>query len=289
LTSWELQQWQLAWLQAELSAQTQQSLVNAYRQLVAQGVPLPDPVLRNAELALQSARTLASSWKSRLSQLAGLSEAQLQALLQQHQLVSRVALTAPQEGWAVPAELAVGQFLTPDQALAEILPSSVPQIRARVPEPLWNAIRQASAGRFRPAWVGWPVWSARLFYLEEIQTADQQRFVWAQLQDAPENLPLNLRGSLTVDINGSQAAVLAVPATALWREGNQWAVFVYHRDRDTFEYRPVVVGKVNDQWAEIRTGLQPGEEVAVTCVPDLRRHYGRLRSATGIYSGHCED
>lgn len=289
LASWELQQWQLAWLQAELSAQTQESLLTSYRELLSQGVLLPEQTIRQAELSWHSARSLAESWKLRLCQIAGLTEAQLQTLQREHKLINTLVLAAPTDGWVIPNEIAIGQFVSTEPTVAEILPMSAAQVRARVPDTLWNEVRRAQVARFRPAWSGRPVWSARVFLLEDIQTGNEQRYLWAQLEDVPDHVPVNLSGTLTLEVNGSDAAVLVVPTSALWWEGNQPAVFVYHRDTDTFEYRPVKLGQGNDQWTEIQAGLQAGEEVAITAVPELRRHYGRLRSSTGIYGNPGED
>jgi multidrug efflux pump subunit AcrA (membrane-fusion protein) len=113
---------------------------------------------------------------------------------------------------------------------------------------------------------------------------------WVQLLDAPASVPENLAGMLSVELPENGQARLAVPISAIWWEGTESAVFVYHRDRDIFEYRPVRIGQRNDLWAEIIHGLHAGEEIAVTCIPDLRRHYGRLRlSGQGVYCDHCRD
>jgi|GEM_PF-1692230 len=289
LASLELQQWQLSWLQAELSAHAARETLKGYRELLASGAPLPEQVIRAAELAEQSAQILADSWKNRLTQLAGLTPTQLEALRQKHELAPILTLRAPRDGWLIPTDLAVGQFLSVGESPAELLPQRGWQIRARVPDPLWGLIQPGAVARFRPAWSGQPVWSARIARLEDAAEENGQRYAWAELLGTDLPLPESLTGMLTVELSGNGTAKLAVPLSALWWEGTEAAVFVYHRPHDLFEYRPVRVGQRNDLWAEIVHGLQAGEEVAVTCVPDLRRHYGRLRTDQGVYGDHHHD
>jgi cobalt-zinc-cadmium efflux system membrane fusion protein len=288
--SLELQQWQLAWLQAELTARAQREIVKGYRELLAAGAPLPEQVVRNAELAAQSAETQATSWKHRLTQWLGLDEAQLEAVLQKRELIPLLTLRAPRDGWLIPAELAMGQFVSPNEPVAELLPMQGWYVRARVPEPMWNLLRPGAKARFRPAVTGRPTWLAQVIRLEDLADENGQRLAWVQLLDAPASVPENLAGMLSVELPENGQARLAVPISAIWWEGNESAVFVYHRDRNIFEYRPVRIGQRNDLRAEIIQGLRAGEEIAVTCIPDLRRHYGRLRlSGQGVYCDHCRD
>ncbi|MCS7166428.1 MAG: efflux RND transporter periplasmic adaptor subunit [Gemmatales bacterium] len=289
VVSWELQQWQLAWLQSELTAQSQENLVNAYRELIGQGIPLSEQVLRNTELTWRSTRALADGYKSRLRQVGGFSDAELQMLLREHKLVSTLTLTAPRPAWAIPADWPIGQLISPSDALFEMYPATNFQLRARLPEFMSSSPNVDAQARFRPGLAGQPLWMARIFYLEEGRVGEPQRYLWAQLEDAPRDLPMHLQGSLTVELSGPDAPVLAVPSSALWWEGTHAAVFVYHPERDLFEYRPVTVGRTNDLWAEIRSGLKAGEYVATSAVAHLRRHYGRLRSGTGFYCEHCKD
>jgi len=55
--------------------------------------------------------------------------------------------------------------------------------------------------------------------------------------------------------------VLRVPASALFREGRDWAVFVNERGRARL--RRIEVGLMNDRFAEVRKGLREGDRVAL--------------------------
>lgn len=56
-------------------------------------------------------------------------------------------------------------------------------------------------------------------------------------------------------------SVLTVPSSALFREGNQWAVFVVRDQRATM--RTVAVGKNNGTYAEVLSGVEPNERVVL--------------------------
>ncbi len=55
--------------------------------------------------------------------------------------------------------------------------------------------------------------------------------------------------------------VLRVPGGALFRRGNEWAVFVVEADRA--KLRPVVLGRRNNLHAEVVGGLNAGDKVVI--------------------------
>lgn len=55
--------------------------------------------------------------------------------------------------------------------------------------------------------------------------------------------------------------VLRLPATAMFRRGDGWAVFVVRGGRARLQ--PVQVGAVNDDFAELRAGAEEGEQVII--------------------------
>jgi HlyD family secretion protein len=55
--------------------------------------------------------------------------------------------------------------------------------------------------------------------------------------------------------------VLRVPLSALFRQGDQWAVFVEQRGRAVL--REVQIGQGNGLEAEVRSGLEAGERVVL--------------------------
>ena len=57
------------------------------------------------------------------------------------------------------------------------------------------------------------------------------------------------------------AKALVVPVGALFRAGDQWAVFVVQDG--TAQTRPVEIGHRNNRIAEVLSGLRPGDQVVL--------------------------
>jgi multidrug efflux pump subunit AcrA (membrane-fusion protein) len=77
-------------------------------------------------------------------------------------------------------------------------------------------------------------------------------------------------------IRGESAPTLAVPRSAVLREGTHAVLFVQKPD-GVFERRFVQTGRNDDLFVEITHGLQEAEPVAVQGAPDLQTAYASVR------------
>jgi cobalt-zinc-cadmium efflux system membrane fusion protein len=83
--------------------------------------------------------------------------------------------------------------------------------------------------------------------------------------------------SMTISA-GVHSAAATVPLGAVLSDGSETYVFVKKPDStDYFDRRPVEVGNRDDRYVEIRSGLEPGELVAVGGVQELRTAYAAVR------------
>jgi HlyD family secretion protein len=69
-------------------------------------------------------------------------------------------------------------------------------------------------------------------------------------------------------VTDKAARVLRVPTSALFRDRDQWAVFVNEKGRA--KLKPVELGLMNDRFAEIRGGLREGEDVVLFPAETIR-------------------
>jgi len=86
-----------------------------------------------------------------------------------------------------------------------------------------------------------------------------------------DNSEAKLRPGTSVDVEivtAEAQGVLAVPDRAVFREGDSWAVFVIESGHA--ELRKVEVGLRNEDWAEIRAGLQPTDVVIAELTNDIK-------------------
>jgi multidrug efflux pump subunit AcrA (membrane-fusion protein) len=79
--------------------------------------------------------------------------------------------------------------------------------------------------------------------------------------DPPHLLKSNMTAILTVTV-GSRGHTLAVPHAAVIQDGAESAVFV--QEDGAFHKRTVLLGIRDDRYAEVRSGLEAGEQVVTT-------------------------
>ncbi|MEJ7594338.1 MAG: hypothetical protein WKF77_22610 [Planctomycetaceae bacterium] len=105
---------------------------------------------------------------------------------------------------------------------------------------------------------------------------DRTLSVWVELTQMPR-VPMqhNMLARLTIE-TGESSPRLAVPRTAVVREGTRAYVFI-RKDDDVFERRFVLLGRSDDTMIEIREGLTAGESIAVRGAPQLQTGYAALR------------
>jgi multidrug efflux pump subunit AcrA (membrane-fusion protein) len=81
------------------------------------------------------------------------------------------------------------------------------------------------------------------------------------------------RVTLTAD---RPPAILAVPLEAVIRDGLRSFVFVRKPD-GTFERRRIELGRADDRFFEVKSGLFRGENIATGGVPQLQTAYAAVR------------
>jgi cobalt-zinc-cadmium efflux system membrane fusion protein len=82
-----------------------------------------------------------------------------------------------------------------------------------------------------------------------------------------------VRITLTTD---RPASSLAVPLNAVVRDGLRSFVFVQKAD-GTFDRRRVELGRADDRFVEIKSGLTSGEMIATSGVPQIQTAYAAVR------------
>jgi Cu(I)/Ag(I) efflux system membrane fusion protein len=275
IASLDFQSLQLDLIQAELSARLHQATLDSYAR-----VELPAGIQRQlvqeAETNLLIARARVESLTRRLAAI-GLTAREMEEIRTRQQVRSSFWLRAPLEGQVIPAELAVGQVVKEGAALFEVRDTRKLWVRGRLYDHELARVREGQLARLRLASLPGFVAEARVARVETFNhQGDLVRAAWLEVDNASGRLVEGMLGRLAV-ATGPAAESLAVPITALQREGRSWSVFVYDAKKDQFVPRQVEVGRQDDRFAEIHAGLQPREEIAVTAVADLRRGYGRVK------------
>jgi len=261
------------------------------------------PQRRLVELEAQrtTGRNRVDALRNRLAAL-GMTPDELTALADGGKVAEALPVRAPIAGRVVDFARVVGQAVRPDEPLVEVHDLSRPLIVGFVTERDLARLRPGLPARVRltsspdeavPATV---VRSGRVFV-----AADQTLSVWAR-PEPPAGLVLRHRQLARVSlVVATRPPALAVPLRAVAFEGGQPYVFVSPPGRfevaglaaglpaglagraaadksgGTFERRPVTLGRTDDRFAEVATGLRPGEVVAVAGVAGLQTAFASVR------------
>lgn len=236
---------------------------------------LPRRQIVEAEATATSAANRRDSL-SRQLQLVGLTAGQLDSLTKNRTVVPTLPVRAAVAGTVVTFDRIVGQSVRADEPLFEIHDLVRPWVQGFVSEQELVRVRVGQPARVRP--IGEPdafmtgkvVRSGRTF-----GASNRTLSIWVELDGDPTR-PLRhgqmARTALVVD---APPQVLAVPHGAVVRDGIRSYVFV--RTGDTFDRREVGVGRRDDRFVEVTSGLKAGEIIAITASEELNTAWASVR------------
>ena len=207
----------------------------------------------------------------------GLSAERIERLLERKELAETLPVRAPRDGVAVQFDKALGQVIKAEEPLFEVHDLSQGYAQGFLSEREWSAIRIGQKVRVRlvsdPSFLaeGTVARSGHAFGMD-----NRVLSIWVDLDRKP-TLPLrhNLLARLTVTIDRPDP-VLAVPASAIVREGTASFVFVLG-EQGVFSRRSIEAGRSDDRFVEISAGLAPGERIAVQGTTALQTAYANIR------------
>lgn len=173
-----------------------------------------------------------------------------------------VRLVAPISGLVSATHIVVGEPVSPDKVLAEILDLTEVYALARVPEHLASRLRAGQKARISVAAVSGEPFVADLEHLGALADAEAGTVEAAfHVRNPQLALRPGMRAEFSI-IVATRRDVTSIPRSALQGEPSNRFVYVKHFDLpNAFIKAPVVVGQGNDRSVEIVRGLFPADEV----------------------------
>lgn len=173
-----------------------------------------------------------------------------------------VKLTAPISGLVSKVNLSPGQPVSPDAELIEILDLSVVEAVANVPQHLAGRLKLGQKAYIKVHALPDKVFEAKLVHMAAVadEAAGTMEAAF-HLSNPDQSLRPGMRGEFNIVLS-TRENVTSVPRGAI--QGSAQDRFVYVKDyelKNAFVKVPVVVGVMNDRYAEILSGLLPGDEV----------------------------
>lgn len=175
-----------------------------------------------------------------------------------------VMLASPMAGRIAKVDIAVGQPITPDQSLIEIVDLDVVEASARVPEHLASKLKKGLRAHIRvPGFPDKP-FEADLAHIGAYAEGESGTLEAAFHVQNPENLLVpGMRAEFNIVISNRED-VMSVPRAAI--QGDASGRFVYIKDYElehAYVRTPVVLGASNHDMVEVKKGLLAGDEVVV--------------------------
>ena len=246
---------------AERSAASAQAALLAAEHRLTFATQQRDRDEAQAKADLISQRQLDQTRDAYAAALASRDQARQQRALAQNQ--SRYTqLVADRDGRITGEQAEVGQVLAAGQPVFGFAWSGERDVYIDVPE---TRVAQVTVGQ--PATVAVPAMPGATFAAkvrDVSPAADPQARTYRvklALDDQGSRLPLGMTAAVTLS-TGATVHGVRVPATALFHQGEQPAVWVMKRDA-TLELRPVTVLRYGARDVLVGSGLRPGEQVVM--------------------------
>lgn len=175
-----------------------------------------------------------------------------------------IMLSAPIAGLISKVDIAVGQPITADQSLIEIIDLETVEAAAHVPQHLAGKLALGQTARIRVSAVPDQVFEAKLAHLGAYADEDSGTIEAAFHVPNPDKL---LRPGMRAEFSiatSRRENVMSIPREAI--QGDAGGRFVYVKDyelKNAFVKTEVKTGEMNDSRVEITSGLLPGDEVVV--------------------------
>ncbi len=309
IASLELMNLQLDLIRADLDAQL---LEETYTRRSQSRDAVPERQLLETEARLKAARIQRDGLKQKLLSI-GLSPAQIETVLTRKEALPALPLRAPISGTIVRFDRVLGQVIRADEPVFEVHELSRPWVQGFVSASQLSRARPGQRARVRLT--ADPNFLADATVIRSSQVvaeASRSLSIWVELDRYPEQPLLHNQLVSVTLIDRPTPPRLAVPRSAVVREGSRSFVFVWRPDdlsrvvartvgiaaaplgapwtagvssqssarprpEGVYDRRAVETGFADDRFIEITSGLLPGEDIAVSGVAELQTAHASLR------------
>jgi RND family efflux transporter MFP subunit len=207
----------------------------------------------------------------------GLSPRQIDTVVKTRRVIDALPVRAPMDGVVVDFDRVLGQVIRADEPLFEIHDLSQAWVQAFVGERDSAHVQVDQTARIHL--VAHPDFVAEgtVVRIGPVVGADSRtQAAWIEFQKPPSvALQHNMLARVTLTMD-RPPPTLAVPLNTVVRDGLRSFVFVRKSD-GTFDRRRVEVGRADDRFLEITSGLTRGESVATSGVTQIQTAYSALR------------
>lgn len=274
LASLEAVDLQLAWIESLLDYELQREMLQ--RLSTATGSVSPR-VLLDLQNSLEKIQTRVASQEHQL-ELIGFDGDMLREIASKKNVFDAFPLRAPSDSLVIDFAGTTGDVIPLGENVFELHDPSGFQLVGFVPAK--DSTKVAVGQRVRARFDAFPDrdFPGRVTAISPTVAKDSGVLsIWIDLDDSQAiGLRNRMLGRATVAIGAGHSAKLAVPRSALVREGLHAFIFVREAD-GSIQRKRVTTGVEDDRFVSILSGLEVGEEVAVTQVMGLQTAHASIR------------
>lgn len=210
------------------------------------------------ESEFEEAKNAVESLMNRL-RIVGLTDVQLERLIDKSRRVRTLPIVAPVGGSVVHLDVAIGKPVEPTEHLFEISDTSRIWIRGDLPEIHFGRVKVGMEARFLPQAYKGRAWSGKISRLEyHIDPDTRTMGVWMEIDNPDRRIKEGMFGRLQVVL--SRGEVLAVPLSAIVEEGAEQYAVVQEKP-GLYRRADLLLGRRQGGFVEVKEGLVQGDEV----------------------------
>lgn len=180
----------------------------------------------------------------------------------QGEAIAHYPIQAPFDGTIVSKDVVLLERVGPEQQILTIADLSTVWVTVDAYEEHLAAIKNLTDSTLTLKSAAWPdtVFQAQIFYSGDVVDESTRTLSMRAIADNPDRM-LKPGMFVTVQLPGNSTdSFTRVPLVALQQHEGRTFVFVQGQG-DEFRRRDVVLGRRNDQFAEVKAGVSPGEKV----------------------------
>ena len=229
--------------------------------IVLEGKVISTGEFQRREGEYLSARTDLKAAEDRLH-LLGMTEKELSAIGKEHTINSRVAIYSPISGAVIERHLTLGEVVEPVKPLFTVADLSNLWVIADVTEVDIPKVKKGQTVVITVSAYPEKVFKGKLSYISEVIDPETRGVkVRAEVENAKGTLKPEMFATVRISTS-EREKVIAVPESAVQREGNKPIVFVAVGDRE-FEKRVIEIGPRFDGLHRVLSGVKEGEKIVV--------------------------
>jgi cobalt-zinc-cadmium efflux system membrane fusion protein len=229
--------------------------------IVLEGKVISTGEFQRREGEYLSAKTELKAAEDRLH-LLGMTEKEISAIGKEHTINSRVAIYSPISGAVIERHLTLGEVVEPVKPLFTVADLSNLWVIADIPEADIPKIKKGQSVAIVVSPYPEKVFKGKISYISDvIDTETRSVKVRAEVDNAKGTLKPEMFATVRISTS-EKGKVLAIPESAVQREGNKSIVFVAV-DEHEFEKRVVEIGPRLDGLHRVLSGVKEGEKIVV--------------------------